>query len=324
MAELVKVGEVVDERASGLRRVASALVGITLALVARPAEAQQLPGPTPKTSLKYVNFIGGQLNPRGFGDDFRIRYRHRLYEGGSPVSEQNFAGVNGGAGFGTVAVRPTIGVELQPLSVLNLGASYNPIYFFKGLGLAQTYPSVTSDYRSPVLGPPISRAGGNYPLLVHQFTFTATVQAKVRSIFARSSTRLTHILTNPRDGDRAYLDPLEDITIYKRGWVVHNDSDLGVFVNKHFLVGLRHTLVAASYPSAAFLPTEPRESHDSPTSRLGPLASYSFFDRGGVVDTATISTLLQWYIAHRFRTGEATPAAVPAIGAALTLTGDLF
>ncbi|WP_394829280.1 hypothetical protein [Pendulispora albinea] len=290
--------------------------------VAKEAKAESPPAERP---LRYTNTVGVQLNPRLGGDEFRIRYRRRLYEGGdSLLGRQNFAGAFGGVAIGAGALRPVIGFELQPLSVLSLGVAYNPVYYLDTFGVAQSYPSPGAHYGSSALGAPNDGPGGSYALFVHQLTLNASLQAKLGALFVRSAVRATHVHAELHGGDRVLYDPTSDVVVYRRGWVLQNDSDLGVFLSPKLLIGARHTLVATWYPRGAFGPGEPRDAHDSPTSRVGPLGSYTFFEgRGGVLDTASVSLVLQWYLAHRFRTGESSPAAVPLAGLAFSFSGDL-
>jgi hypothetical protein len=280
--------------------------------------------PSPESSLRYTNTLGAQANPRMLADDFRIRYRHRLYHREGALFEQSFVGGFAGVAVGAAGLRPIVGLELQPLSVLTLGVSYGPTVYFGAFGLAQSYPSPRSDYSSGVVAAPKDGPGGSQSLVAHQVTMSASLQAKIGPLFLRNAARGMYVHVNVFDGDRVVYDPVADVTVYRRGWALQNDSEVGYFFGKRFVAGMRHTLVVAWYPSGAFAAGEAREVHDSPTSRLGPIASYTLFEgRGGAVDSAAVAGVAQWYIAHRFRTGEVTPAAMPLVGVALSLTGDL-
>ncbi|MDF2693192.1 MAG: hypothetical protein K0S65_1575 [Labilithrix sp.] len=299
----------------------SALLAAALVLSATAARADE---PVPASSLRYTNTLGAQMNPRALGDDVRIRYRHRLYAGEGTLFEQNFVGAFGGVALGAGVLRPIVGLELQPLSALTLGVSYNPMLYLGAFGLAQSYPSPKSDYGSGAIAAPADGPGGSYALFVHQVTLHGSLQGKAGALVFRNAVRATYFHADPHEGDRVLYDPSFDVAVYRRGWALQNDSDAGIVFNKHLVAGLRHTLVVTWYPSGAFASGEPTETHDSPTSRVGPFASYTFFERrGGTVDSASLSSVVQWYVAHRYRTGEASPAALPLAGLAFTVSGDL-
>lgn len=275
--------------------------------------------------LQYSNTLGVQVNPRGFGDEVRARFRHPLYAGHGPLFEQNFVSAVAGIGLSPAALQPKLGVELQPVAALTLGVFYQLSVFTGALDTAQSYASPRADYSSAVFGPPRDGPGGATSLLVHRLVLNASVQAKFGSFFVRNATNAVHVDTSLEKGNRVFYDPVHDLAVYRRGCVVQNDSDAGFFFGKDLFAGLRHTLVATWYPSAAYAAEEPLNATDSPTSRVGPLLNYTLFDgRSGLVQSASIAVLLQWHLAHRFRTGERTSQAVPQGGVTFTVAGELI
>ena len=76
-------------------------------------------------------------------------------------------------------------------------------------------------------------------------------------------------------------------------------------------VGARHTLTHAFYRQQHFRFGEPVSQPNGPTHRVGPAVLYTFFDRpGAAFNKPTIIVLAQWWVRHRWRTGEVGSDAV--------------
>jgi hypothetical protein len=58
-------------------------------------------------------------------------------------------------------------------------------------------------------------------------------------------------------------------------------------------------------------------------SRVGPAVRWAFFDRTTGAEFASIFLIAQWYLRHRYRTGEAVSGAIPLLGLGFMLTGGL-
>lgn len=275
--------------------------------------------------LRYSNTAYAQLNSRSLADDLRLRYRHALYRSSNPLLANNFVGLVAGAAVAPGLVRPTVGVEVQPLSVLSLSASFEPAYYFDVLGLAQSYPSQTSDYRSGPFKAPKDGPGGSYSLFAPQLTLSATVQAAVDHLVFRNTFRATKLLgVDLHQGDRVLYDPSYDTVVYRNGWAAQNDTDVGVKYGD-LVAGLRNTVVLAWYPSGAREPGGTADDPNTPAIRLGPIAQYTLFSGGkGIVDTASIVTVVQWHLQNRYRTGTEVSAALPLLGIGFTIAGDLL
>ncbi|HKA89358.1 MAG TPA: hypothetical protein VKE22_16940 [Haliangiales bacterium] len=262
-----------------------------------------------------------QANPGAIGVAAQARWCRPLYETEGPLAAGNGVAVHAELAFGLKAGRTTLGVELQPLSILSLGVAYRATLYPGILGLPQSYPSPGADYRSTLFSPPEEGPGGSYALVVHQLVLDGTLQAKLGPILMRSSTRASLFHADLHGDDRVFYEPGLDIVVYRNGWALQNDSDVAYAVGDHLIVGVRHTLVEAWYPTGAYPPLEPRDNPNTPTSRIGPIVRWTFFDRGsGWLESASVGAVVQWYVTHRFRTGEAVGGAVPLVGIGLTLT----
>src|SRR6478736_4490493 len=117
-----------------------------LGFVARDAAAQgsQLPSVTvpprkepstavatdPSTRLTYRVGAALRLNPVGLFVTGSALYRKRLYEHSSPVLRDNYVGVGPVLFMSPSLGRGGLGVEVQPLSILQLSASFEGLGFF--------------------------------------------------------------------------------------------------------------------------------------------------------------------------------------------------
>jgi hypothetical protein len=301
-------------RASLIARAA-----LALALLAPGVQAQMVPG------FQYSGTLFTQMNPRALALDLRVQYRHALGSdgplGGSVVGA--FAGLTTSPGM----LRPTVGLELQPMATPSFGISFGIAYsaaFYFGLLQAHSYPSPQANYGSAVFTGPAEGPGGSYPLLVHQLALNATLQGTLGPFAVRSTTRALRFFAGLHGSDTVVYDPALDVVVYKDGWVGQNDTDVLYSSRPDLALGLRHTLTLAMYPGNAYSPGEPRENPDTPISKLGPFALWRIFrSERGTIKRADVLAVAQWYLAHRYRTGEMVSGAFPLLGIGLVLSGDL-
>jgi hypothetical protein len=298
-----------------LDKSASKLAACVLILIALEARAQSAPNGAP---LQYSATLFAQGNPRALAMDLRLQYRHDL---GAGSAIGGFASV----AAGPAGLRPGVGIEIQPFANFAFGVDYFASYYFGALGLAQSYPSPRANYGSGAFSAPQDGPGGSYALWVQQLTIHATLQAVLGPIAVRSTTRASRFFADLHGSDRVFYDPSLDVAVYKNGWVGQNDTDLVYLWTSNFLVGLRHTLTIAWYPNDAYAPGEPRENPNTPISKLGPVAAWQFLegDRGGLVQRGSLLLAAQWYLAHRYRTGDTVSGALPFLGLGLVFSGDL-
>ncbi len=89
--------------------------------------------------------------------------------------------------------------------------------------------------------------------------------------------------------------------------------------------GLRFSTLYAFYRDSDYEVGEPIEDLNGPSMRLGPAVAYTFFeDPGAAFDKPTLIFLSQWWLQHRYRTGEETSQAVPFIALAFRFEGRLW
>ena len=130
-----------------------------------------------------------------------------------------------------------------------------------------------------------------------------------------------------RDGDRTFYDIVFDVLVPDRGWFVVNDLDLLWVSDFGLTLGARWTLTHAFYEDRHFEPGEARSQNpNTPHHRLGPFLAYTFWDDQGAskLDRPTALLIVNWWLEHRYRTGEDVSAALPYIALGFAISGDLL
>ncbi len=103
-----------------------------------------------------------------------------------------------------------------------------------------------------------------------------------------------------------------------------NDLEVLYVTDFDLIVGLQYSVVKALYPEDSFRPGEPTDDPNSPVHRLGPMVVYSVIKGAGGARLNSLDLFLsvQWYAAHRYRTGADVHAALPRIALGVALGGD--
>lgn len=291
----------------------------------QPGAAISAPTPSPPSQrLLYRSTALARINPEGLFEELRLGYRLRLFESESPLLRDNFVGaglaVIGSPGLAAVA--PSF--ELQPLSVLQFTASYTGYYYFGNFGHLQSFPSAAA-LHSDTERERREDAGLNYDTTLGQITLQPLVQMKFGPIAMRSATRFVYNLSHLRAGDRAAYDPVFDLLVPRRGWVIANDTDLVALTPSGFGLGVRYSMAHAIYSADDFAPGEPQKGSNQTIQRVGPLVTYTFFDRPGArYNTPTILLLSQWWVDQAYRTGRDVSQALPYLVLGFSFSGDLL
>jgi len=261
-----------------------------------------------------------EANPGILGAAIAARWCRPLYEANEPWRALNGLAFSAEVALAPKAGRAALGVELQPVSFLVLGASYRATYFPGILGLAQSYPSPRSDYGGGFVSSPNDGPGGSESLLVHQLDLDGALLARIGPLRFRSFTRASRFAADVRAGDHVFYDPGLDVVVDSNGWVLQNDTDVAFEAGRRWILGVRHTLVLAWYPASDFAPGEAEDDLNTPISRIGPTVRWTAFDHGdGAIESVSVGALVQWYVSHRYRT-DGAERAVPLVGVVLTLS----
>lgn len=300
-------------------RLVVSIIALVLAATAAAAEHP--------ATLEYENLFAVRVNPLGVGDDFRAHYRVGLYPSARPLLAQNFVGVVAPLLLAPSFVRPGLGVELQPLSVLHLYVGYEPTITFGAVGALHSYRSPDADFGfGPVqLGGPPTMPGDLYTAVVHQVVLGATVQLAWRGLGFRSTWRAQFVDAELRGGDTVFYDQLYGVLLPRVGWMVHGETAAVYRSSFGLTAGVEYLLTATWYPASAYAAGEPHTNLNTPIQKLGPVVSYTFArQRRGRFEAPTLSLLAAWYLEDRYRAGQLVSQAIPMIGIGFSFRGTLF
>lgn len=282
----------------------------------------------PRHSIILRNFTAGRINPLGLVNELTFGYRLQLVSRDTPLFRDTYA-LLGLHGFLTPAfarVGPTL--EVQPLAAINFGVTYDFVGAFGNLSQVASFASPT-DRWGPDEIRRNTKAKLNYASTGHLVTVSGLLQARVKDIAFRTATRAMWVDMKLQGGDRVFYDQALDIPMPDRGWTVINETDLVYMFDRGRARGLRiairHSITHAFYQRRHFGQAEPASQPNGPTLRLGPAAGYVFFDRPGArFNRPMVFVLSQWWLRHRWRTGEQVHPAVPYFAVGFQFEGELW
>jgi hypothetical protein len=278
----------------------------------------------PRHRIIYRNLLAARANPVGLVDEITVGYRYQLVQRDTELFRDSFL-LAGAHAFVTPAfVRVGPVVEVQPAAVLNLSATYDFVGYFGAFDNVSSFRTPTARAGpDDLLGKGIPSRG--YATWGHLVTLSALLQAKVRHVALRNQLKFFWSKLKLREGETVYFDFANDILTPNEGWVLTNDTDLLWVFDVPVVFGVRHTLTHAFYTQDDFLPGEPVSQPNGPTSRLGPAVVWTIFDRPGArFNRPSIIVLAQWWVRHRWRTGEQVHGALPYAVIGFQFEGDLW
>lgn len=275
--------------------------------------------------------LGGRINPLGLAWRSFISYQLRLFESDSLALANNFIGIGVNPTFSPAGTRLGAFVDIQPLSLLRLRASYEWIGYIGTFDLFQSFPSATSEFSDDTLddlaGLPENDPRRNYSAAGTQLTLSALLQAKIGPIAARNEVSFGRVDMDLRQGDRTYWDISYDLLIGDEGWFFVNNLDVLWISDFGLAAGLRWSSGHAFYEDRHYAEGEDTsENPNTPIHRLGPLITYTFFDNGGLgaYNKPTVFLIVNWWLEHRYRTGAEQSVALPYVALGFAFTGDLL
>jgi hypothetical protein len=292
---------------------------------AMPASTTIFPSPWLKRHrFIYRNFLAGRFNPIGGLDEVTFAYRLQLVMRNTRLFSDSFL-LAGAHLYSTPAfarVGPTI--ELQPLAMLNLSATYDFVGAYGSFSHVQSFPSASSKWGPDEVLRDI-RDRRTYASTGQLVTLSGVFQFLVGKVAIRNQVRAFWAQMKLRRGDRVFYDAATDMLMPNKGWTIVHDADAMYLFDSGLRLAVRHTLTHAFYDQSDFRPGEPVSQPNGPTLRVGPAVAYRFFDRPGVrFNNPTIFVLSQWWYRHRFRTGDERHPAIPYFAIGFSFEGDLF
>lgn len=289
-------------------------------------------GPAPRHTIKYQTNIVLRANPLGAEVRPYFMYERRLTARTGKLFDDTHFGIGLTPSIAPSIIRLGGTMQLVPLAILHLKASY---YFISYFG---DPPFKAHDFASPndEFGPRQIHArseekqGRN--AIGGQAELSALLQAKVGPIAVRNELTFFHNLINVLDrapGNDLFYDLRHDVLAPMRGWLLGNDSDL-LYINSkiRLTAGVRGTYFHNFYTDAVWDPSVPAEDRDdkiNDTARVGPIIAYTFKDRPARrFMKPTLYVVAQWWVKHRYRTGEPVTQGLPMLVIGFSFTGDLW
>ncbi|MET0401661.1 MAG: hypothetical protein ABW123_04620, partial [Cystobacter sp.] len=243
-------------------------------IVPRPADA-----PTREISRLHTFYrvgVAARANPTGLFTNLSFQLRYRLYESDSPLLKDNFVSVGPVAFVSPAILRGGIGVEFQPLPMLQLSASYEGIGFLGNFNYLQSFNSPNADASDRRQGE-LGREGGNYSTSGSVLTLAAVAQARLGPIALRVNPRFFNFNLRLRDGDSVFYEPVLDVVVPNGGWVATNDAEV-LYLAGRLSAGLRYSTTGSFYRPEDY-PAGELDAGLNPTiHRVGPFLSYTFYD----------------------------------------------
>ena len=288
----------------------------------------------PDTRLVANHLLALRYNPLGLEYQLRAGIQKRLYRSNSAALRDNFV-------FGGLAPRlnPAFikmgpSFEIQPASFFNLRAAGEVIGFFSTFGFLQSFTSPLADYSDSTLTDR-KDAKLNYSTWGGHAMIEPSVQFRVGNIVVRDKLAVEYWRMSVNEGDRLFYDVTLDTLISRDGWVISNDADLlylhdfkdwtGTFRGARFTFGARYTMVKPLYQDKDFAPGDSKASVDNEHHRVGPLAAFTFFDHGfEAFNRPSVILIANWYVDHRFRTGQDVNTAIPYVVLAFAAQSDFW
>lgn len=303
---------------------------------------EELPTPTPPAEaplvarhrLVYSNLLVLRVNPLGLEDRLMIGYNYRLYKKTGKLFRDAYIGV----AF-TPTVSPSIAriggqIDIAPLTILRLRAGYYLVNWYGSQKFkAHGFHSPYDDYGPDALAERADMKQAIPFLNGGQAELGVLFQIKAGPIALRDELTAYHNnIRMPTDSTGkqydVFYDLRHDILAPAKGWFLANDTDL-LYVSKFGLnAGLRNSLVHAFYPAGVYEPGDDASVNpNTPMDRLGPLLTYTFFDRPHKrFNKPTLLFAAQWWLKHRFR-GQGAAGdvnqGIPMVLLGFAFSGDL-
>ena len=302
-----------------------AALAMAVVLSASGASAQAPPDkPHQRERITYDSTLGLRVNPLGIEERINVFARRRLYADPSPLLREANLAVGLAPTITPSVIRVGPAIELRPLTILTLSAAGYAQTWMRTFNNLQSFPSPTADHSDDVL-----RAGGDagrdYSATGVEVQLRAQLLGKVGPIVLRTDASFHNASVDLRSSDTVYYDPRSDLLLPDGGWWMVDDTDLVWLTSFGLIAGVRASVASAFFRDADFAPGEPTDDPNGPTFRVGPILAYTFFDRPSqVFNKPTAILIANWWLAHRYRTGEESSAALPYIALAFRFEGDLF
>jgi hypothetical protein len=283
----------------------------------------------PRTRFVYRTLNVFRYNPLGLISSNAIGLRYRLFEPDDLLFSDTYAGLSFlptvSAGFTRLGVL----AEVQPLAVMRLWAALEGTYWYGLFGHLQSFQNPRANFSDSAISAlsDLPEGDSRRPsgTLGTEVTLGLDLKIKVGPVAARNLSRLVRGDFDLRPGDNVYYDAFYDVLAPDGGWFLSNDTDVLYVSDFGLVAGLRTNVSMPFYEQKHFAQLDGRRGHaNGPTLRTGPLVAYTFFDEpGGWFNKPSVLAIVNWYVAHRYRTGADSHAAIPYFLLGFIMVGDL-
>jgi hypothetical protein len=289
------------------------------ALLLSPAAPAKAEPQASALRLVYSNMVAARLNPLGLQEQLSVGYRYRLFASDSPLLASSHV-----AALFEPRLTPTDGtlgaaLEIEPLALLRLRLVYRYVNYFGSFGSMQQFSDAASDYgdsgrsRRAKAGETTAKSGS-------QVAIDALLQAAVGPFAIRNQLVAERYAYRLDGGAAAFYDPTYDMLVPGHGWLFNDNVD-ALVRQGGVVAGVRYTITHArpDWPASSAAGTG-----NTPIQRVGPLFAYTFFkEPGSRFDEPTLLLVMNWWLRHRFRTGEDVSQAMPFVILGFACKGDL-
>ncbi|MFT7578807.1 MAG: hypothetical protein ACI9MR_000468 [Myxococcota bacterium] len=305
-------------------RIVRAVVGIlatTLVFSASTATAAE----GDDSRLFYQNLTVIRYNPLGLQNQFMIDYRLKMYDpGDSVLLKNNYVGLTAVPILTPAGTRLGLGFKIRPLNIFKLEVKWEFLNFWGNFDLLQSFEDPNADFSDSTIKDR-GEADLNYASEGWQLTIDAELRAKIGPVIVRSRFKAMYVDMALQGSDTVWYDQYYDMLLPAEGWFYTNDADILYQATPELIIGLRHTMAIVSYPDEAFAVGQSRSTDSTPSHRLGPIVAYTFYNRPEEsFNKPTILLLVNWYLEHRWRTGEDVDQAIPYVVLGFAFSGDLL
>lgn len=288
--------------------------------------ATAAPEPAARHRLVYSNALVLRLNPLGLEDRFSLMYRRRLSARTGKLWDDTYFGVGITPTFSPSITRIGPTIQLIPIALLHLRASYYLIGYYGSQGFkAHPFDSPNDQYGPDTIK---GRADAKQAINTYggQAELSVLFQVKFGPIALRDELIFFHNNIKLPGQNNVFYDLRHDILAPGKGWFLSNDTDL-LYTNAKIRlnVGVRGTYYHIFYPGAVYEPGDVTGTNQNDSARFGPLISYALKDRPEKRFTKpTIFVAAQWWLKHRYRTGQEVHQGIPLVILGFSFTGELW
>ena len=262
------------------------VAAVLVALGSRPAFAD---GP----QRRLTNTLGAALNPIGLQDQLTLSWRWGLSRSKNPLLSDAHVALGVSNNFSPAYERLELWAELSPLSILDVKAGLEPVFYFGTFGHLVAFPSYDSDFgkdaREAIKDGAVSRTGIRYH-------FSPTLKMKLGRVIARTGAEFEWWRV---DGPGEFFyEPMRDTLLASDGDALMTLSSQLFYEfasgagGKKLLAGLFHDSI---------------DVYDAPENRrqrLGPLVLWTLGARRfGVGEPTGIGSVF-YYLQDRSKEGD--------------------